>query len=247
MWSVLSGTDPVLGILLPCVYNPTVNPPQPPEVIEALLAACRRLGIRSSDQLSDRPTDQQVEQLAIHFGLLQLWNRKINLTAVREPGEIVPRHFEESLFLATLIPPPDGLALDVGSGAGFPALPLKVFWPAVEMILLEPNAKKATFLKEVIRRCGLTGVRVMPARLETFAEEGLRGRISLITMRAVAISGKALSEMAGLLEPSGVAALYLGESDAIGIAKQASFQWEPLHRIPGADRRCILIGRQIVR
>lgn len=185
---------------------------------------------------------QQVEQLRTHFSMLVRWNAKINLTSLRRPEEIATRHFEESLFLAKLLPPPAGLLVDIGSGAGFPGLPLKIAWPSVETVLLEPNKKKATFLKEVIRHCDLRGIEVRAERLEEAIAKGLAGRASLATMRAVAATVELLADVRTLLIPGGRAAFFTGEREATALAKQAGFQWERPVPIPHSERRVILVG-----
>src|SRR5688572_29114039 len=88
--------------------------------------------------------DHQYQQLAVHFELLLQWNQRVSLTSLRGREEIASRHFAESLFLATgFTPPGSGLLVDVGSGAGFPGLPLKIAWPSLETVLLEPVKKKS--------------------------------------------------------------------------------------------------------
>jgi len=186
---------------------------------------------------------QQFAQFAAHFSLLLRWNEKINLTSVRKPEEIATRHFEESLFLATLLPPPAGLLVDIGSGAGFPGLPLKIVWPSVNAVLLEPNNKKATFLKEVIRHCGLEGIKVRTERLEEAAAD-LAGRAALATIRAVAATPELLRDVRSLLMPGGRAAFFVSERDAAELAKHPAFQWEPPASIPHTTRRVILLGQR---
>jgi 16S rRNA (guanine527-N7)-methyltransferase len=193
---------------------------------------------------------RQMEQLEKHFALLLKWNQKINLTAIREPDEIAARHFAESLFLSKLLPAPRGLMVDVGSGAGFPGLPLKIAWPETPAVLLEPNHKKETFLKEVIRSCGLEGIEVRDERLEETISADLAGRAALVTMRAVKPSEELLDDLAKLLQPNGSAALFLGAVDAASIAatpsSSRSFQWQTPAPIPHSDQRIILIGHSIV-
>lgn len=196
-------------------------------------------------------SERQFQQLAMHFALLCRWNEKINLTSIRQPDEIARRHFEESLFLATLIPPPSGLLVDVGSGAGFPGLPLKIAWPAVETVLLEPNNKKATFLKEVIRQCGLEGIEVRAERLEEAVKGDLAGRSALVTLRALALTGQLLAALEELLAPSGQLALFLGSSEASVVAARWAtpgtpsppVTWQAPVPLPGSERRVILIGQ----
>lgn len=215
----------------------------PDSLIDLLRGVVADLGLELSSQ--------QINELATHFSLLLRWNEKINLTSIRKPEEIVARHFEESLFLATLVPPPVGLFVDIGSGAGFPGLPLKIVWPSSEAVLLEPNNRKATFLKEVIRSCGLNGIEVRAERLEEAAKGTLLGRAALITMRAVRPSAAILQALAKLLAPAGWLALFLGASDAAAVSAhraasrsaEPSFHWQAPVPIPHSQQRVILIGQ----
>lgn len=186
------------------------------------------------------------EQMATHFSLLLHWNRKINLTALRRPEEIATRHFAESLFLAKLIPFADELGddlmVDVGSGAGFPGLPLKVAFPKIKTILLEPNKKKAAFLKEVIRSSKLDGIEVRNERLHQ-AVDDLSGKATLVTLRALKPSPELLADLNRLLAPDGRLALFVGLDDAKEIAADRSFLWKEPVPIPHAERRVILLSR----
>src|SRR6202521_2313627 len=127
-------------------------------------------------------TPDQLNYIAIYIDLLLRWNARINLTAIRHPEEIVTRHFGESFFLARHLFPKSGTdhrplttdhrppqVLDIGSGAGFPALPLKLWAPHIHLTLIESNNKKATFLREVARALTLTNINVITARAEVLA------------------------------------------------------------------------------
>jgi 16S rRNA (guanine(527)-N(7))-methyltransferase RsmG len=136
----------------------------------------------------NRPlTPTQIKQTSIYIDLLLRWNARINLTAVRNSEEIVPRHFGESFFLARHVFPEadraperdcskrearrSKLVVDLGSGAGFPGLPLKIWWPEIHLTLIESNHKKAAFLREVVRALTLTHVDVMAGRAESLADQ----------------------------------------------------------------------------
>src|SRR5438093_2961136 len=96
-------------------------------------------------------SEEQLAAVQIYLELLLKWNAKINLTAIRKPEEIATRHFGESLFAATQIfPDQDSNAslIDIGSGAGFPGLPMKIWAPGIALTLIESNQHKATFLRE---------------------------------------------------------------------------------------------------
>ena len=190
-------------------------------------------------------TPRQLEQLATHFSLLLHWNRKINLTSLRRPEEIAARHFEESLFLTKVVKLGTGLLVDVGSGAGFPGLPVKIASPAISAVLLEANKRKTAFLKEVIRSCGLEGIEARSERLEEAARGELAGRVSLVTLRAVALTADLLMDLKKLLAPEGRLALFLGEKDALALTASREFRWEPPAPIPHSERRVILIGRAV--
>jgi 16S rRNA (guanine527-N7)-methyltransferase len=110
----------------------------------------------------------QIGQLIAYLELLLRWNKKINLTGIRDWKSCVTRHFGESLYLGRWVGL-SGRLLDIGSGAGFPGLSLKIIFPDLSVTLLEPVAKKRAFLKEVARVCGMNLVEVRRERLEDFA------------------------------------------------------------------------------
>ena len=118
-------------------------------------------GVRSLDL---DLTPEQTDQFLAYLELLRRWNKKINLTALRTPTEIISRHFLDSLLLLPHLPE-TGRLLDIGSGAGFPGIPLKIARPALNIDLAEAKAKKVSFLKEVVRRLGLSGINVFPVFL----------------------------------------------------------------------------------
>ncbi|MFH2219905.1 MAG: 16S rRNA (guanine(527)-N(7))-methyltransferase RsmG [Pseudomonadota bacterium] len=106
---------------------------------------------------------QQVEQFSVHAVELIQWTRKINLTAISDPLEIAVKHFLDSLAAAEIIPPGSTM-LDIGSGGGFPGIPLKVLIPSVSATLIDASRKKVSFIKHVIRKLGLTGIKALHAR-----------------------------------------------------------------------------------
>jgi len=113
-------------------------------------------------------SDAQTGQVVSYLALLLRWNQKINLTSINDPADCVRRHFGESLYLGRCVGL-SGKLLDIGSGAGFPGLCLKILFPEVLVTLLEPVGKKRGFLKEAARVCGMSGVEVRRERLEEFA------------------------------------------------------------------------------
>ena len=111
------------------------------------------------------------------------------------------------------------------------------------IVLLEPNKKKAAFLKEVVRSCALEGAEVRAERLSETARGELAGRASSVTMRAVAVTADVLDDLGRLLQSDGQIALFVGENDAVKLAKAPGFDWEEPVAIPHSERRVILTGR----
>ena len=122
----------------------------------------------------------QISQLSKHYSILCRWNQRLNLTRVTEPALAASLHYAESLFGASFI---EGAAtiLDIGSGAGFPAIPLAVARPDVQVSALEANAKKSLFLREACDELGLMNLKVINARLEETDWSGYQ----LLTSRAL--------------------------------------------------------------
>jgi 16S rRNA (guanine527-N7)-methyltransferase len=132
-------------------------------------------------------TPGQVAAFATYLGEIVRWNVRINLTAIRKPEDIVRVGFLDSLACLPLIPPEAKRAVDIGSGAGFPGVPLKIALPHLSFTLVEASRKKATFLQHTVRQLGMSGVRVVQRRVETLAtDKEEMGTYDLATARAVA-------------------------------------------------------------
>jgi 16S rRNA (guanine527-N7)-methyltransferase len=186
-------------------------------------------------------TPRQLGQISRYLDLLLRWNARINLTAVRKPEEIVTRHFGESLFAAIQLLRPDQTlsAIDVGSGAGFPGLPLKIYAPAIHLTLVESNRKKAAFLKEVVRSLALADVEVFVGRAEQ-----LSSTAALVTLRAVERHQEILPVAAKLVAPGGHLALLIGAAQAARTpALLADFSWDRPVLIPQSAARVIMVGK----
>jgi 16S rRNA (guanine527-N7)-methyltransferase len=129
-------------------------------------------------------TEIQLKQLDIYADLLIKWNKKFNLTAITDKNDIYVKHFLDCLLLGKLFNPTDNL-IDVGSGAGFPGLVLKIYNPDLEVYLLEPNNKKVSFLNEVVSILKLEKVYIFNQRAEDFAKNNFE-KFTFVTARAVA-------------------------------------------------------------
>lgn len=149
--------------------------------MERLIAGAARLGI----SLDPR----KVEQFRIYLAALLDWNRRVNLTAITAPGEVETKHFLDSLTVARSFGDagPPARLVDVGSGAGFPGIPLKIAFPDVLVTLLESTQKKAAFLDYVCNLLGLEGVQRVAERAEEAARQPQhRESYPLVVARAVA-------------------------------------------------------------
>jgi 16S rRNA (guanine527-N7)-methyltransferase len=186
-------------------------------------------------------TASQLHSLQIHLGLLLKWNAKINLTAVRDPEQMVVRHFGESLFAARVLFPSGsetGSVIDLGSGAGFPGIPIKVWASSSDLTLIESNQRKATFLREVVRAAGLQGVEVQAVRAEV-----VKVKAALVTLRAVEKFESILSAAVSLVAPAGRLALLVSMAQVdVASSVAGTLEWERPVRIPESKSRCLLIG-----
>ncbi len=184
--------------------------------------------------------DDQVLQIQQYIEILLTWNEKINLTAIRDPLEILYRHFCESMYAAEAIPLKGGRLADVGSGGGFPGLPLKIIRPDLQVFLVESNIKKVTFLAEVIRELGLKGAQVLARRYEELGEE-------IVPLDYVC--SRALGEFPGFLDwarSEQIAAkqviLWIGARDLPEIQNIRTWDWREPIQVPHSLRRLLLVG-----
>jgi 16S rRNA (guanine527-N7)-methyltransferase len=169
----------------------------------------------------------------------------MNLTSIREPEEIVTRHFGESLFAARHLafPRTEGAihshVVDVGSGAGFPGIPIKIWSAEIHLTLIESNTRKATYLREVCRELKIKSADVFGKRAEEFAQKSG----DMVIMRAVEKFDIILLIAEGLVKPSGRLALLISEVQ-IPIAKRLSkLAWQNPIRIPMSAHKVLLIGK----
>jgi 16S rRNA (guanine527-N7)-methyltransferase len=127
----------------------------------------------------------QLDRFAVYYRELLLWNRRINLVSERSSRQIVVRHFIDSLTPAPFLNRPEGELIDMGSGGGFPGIPLKIALPGLTVSLVEASRKKASFLAHLIRMLDLGGVQVAQARVETLtANQAWHGRFDALVSRA---------------------------------------------------------------
>lgn len=216
------------------------------------------------DQRPDTPG--LLRHISIYIDILQRWNARVNLTAIRNEDEIVTRHFGESLFVARhlfpirvasdLQPEPGDFAplggispgssarkdfelADIGSGAGFPGIPIKLWAPNISLTLIESNHKKATFLREVARALTLANVDIQTARAESLTEASF----DVVTIRAVERFESILPIAERLLSGTGRLALLIGRAQlSQAQSTLPSLHWSNPAPIPNSQSRLLVVA-----
>lgn len=149
--------------------------------------------------------------LAAYFDLLSRWNRKINLTALDDPDEAIDRLLLEPLVAVRHLPPGPSAVMDVGSGGGSPAIPMKLALPTMRLTMVEVKARKSAFLREAVRTLGLQQVQVETSRYEELlARPELHEVFDAVSVRAVRIEPRVLTTLQAFVKPGGQVLLFRG-------------------------------------
>ena len=170
----------------------------------------------------------QIGALEHHYGLLVRWNRILNLTSIHSEEQMVERHYGESLFLASHLPPASLRIVDIGSGAGFPGIPVAIFRPDCTVTLIESHQRKTVFLREATRQC--RNVKVLAQRAEAVSEH-----FDVAISRAVGYQAlfPALTKMADAAD------LLTG---AEGPPADSGLEWKPPIPLPWGEQRYLRVG-----
>lgn len=159
-------------------------------------------GLRSLDI---QPTRQQIDQFAIFLEELKKWSKAINLTGIRKDRDIIVRHFFDSLLYLRVIPTNVQRIADIGSGAGFPGIPIKIVRPDIEMFLIEPATKKVIFLKHITKKLRMLGVTVVAKRIEDIdVAKDIGAPVDVVVTRALCEVREFVEKSAHILQPSGI-------------------------------------------
>src|ERR1700676_730427 len=183
--------------------------------------------------LSEFQIDVNADQIAHiqeYIRLLLAWNEKVNLTAIRDPLEILYRHFCESMFATKTVDLGQCRLADIGTGAGVPGMALKILLPDSQIALVEANIKRATFLAEVVRALGITGANVMVSRYEELGEE--IAPIDFLMARVLGDFGVFLKWASSERVDGKKVILWLGASDVDEVQKTPQWVWEPEVTVP---------------
>lgn len=204
-------------------------------------------------------SEAQLDHISMYIDLLLRWNARINLTAIRNEDEIVTRHFGESLFMASHLFPEAGQTketgrnlkagqaaprvVDIGSGAGFPAIPLKLWAPHIDLTLIESSHKKAAFLREIGRAVILTDINVMAERAESLAEDPIFPRADFVTFRAVERFESILPSAIRLLKPDATLAILISTAQLPHLPPGP--KWNNPIAIPMSQSRVLSVGKAL--
>lgn len=168
-----------------------------------LLRRASKAGIRVSDDLT--------AGLTAYYELLARWNRKINLTGLNDPDEAIDRLLLEPLIAARYLPAQAVRLMDIGSGGGSPAIPLKLALPGLALTMVEVKARKSAFLREAVRHLQLGSTHVENARYEELlTRPELHDRHDVVSIRAVRVEPRALVTLQAFLRPRGTIMLFRG-------------------------------------
>lgn len=182
------------------------------------------------------PTEEQLRRLSAHYEYLTRWNKTLNLTAIRDLEAVVHRHYGESIVVALRLPARPLVVADIGSGAGFPGVPMAIIRPECRFALVESNSRKAAFLKESCR--GLPNLTVLPVRAET-----LEVVFDWLVSRAVRWE----NVLRLIPKLSTQVALLVGKADSVRVRSDKRLVWDPPALIPWSRHSVLMVGRYVSR
>lgn len=185
-------------------------------------------------------SDTLCEQIRMYIELLLRWNRRISLTAIESPEDIVRSHFAESLLAKKAAPSLHGRLADVGTGAGFPGLPLRMYIPDLHLTLIEPNVKKCAFLAEITRTLELKNVEIIQRRYDDVRTPD--PPFDIVTARALGQFQEFVDWAETVLSPNGSVMVWTGPDGKSELERKKSWKWQAPYVIPGSKHRLIVVG-----
>jgi len=185
--------------------------------------------------------DETASQFEAYLSLFLRWNKRINLSSVRDAEGILSRHLVESISVARYLPEGILTLLDFGSGAGLPGIPIALCRPEIAVTLAEAQGKKAAFLLEAVRELGIA------AKVHAGRAEALGTVFDCLILRAVDKMPKAVAAAVRLIAPGGWLALMTTDAEILRLqaAAGAQFSWMGPVRMPASERRLLALGQKI--
>ena len=189
------------------------------------------------------PSTELCVSIRTYVDLLLRWNQRVSLTTVTDPLEILRFHIGESIAAISLAKIERGRLADVGSGAGFPGIPLALFASELDVTLIESNTKKATFLAEAQRALGLRNVCIFRGRFGSLEKPS--AGFDFVTTRALGSYPNLLTWSSHALVNQGYVVLWVGLDDAQQISRNSEWNWQSPARIPATNNRVLLVGQSL--
>jgi len=205
----------------------------------------RELFIRGLDLLRISYSEEQLEAFFLFLAELKKWNKVHNLTGLRTDADIIIKHFLDSLLFHKVLPGEVRTVADIGSGAGFPGIPMKIIRPTLDMALVEPSQKKAQFLAHIQRTLRLDGLNIMNIR----AEDVHGKQFDAAVTRALFSVHEFIHKAEGILTQRGVLILSKGpklDEELRGVVGRSIRRHDMVLPFQGSIRHLIIIGRRQV-
>jgi 16S rRNA (guanine527-N7)-methyltransferase len=192
-------------------------------------------------------SDELVERLCTYVDLLQRWNRRMNLTSLDDRDAGLDRLIVEPLAAVRHLSQPDGSLVDIGSGGGSPAVPLKVAAPGLSLLMVEAKTRKAAFLREVVRQLELDSTSVETGRYEELlARPEFHERHDALSLRAVRIEGRVLRGLQAFVRPGGEMLLFRSTSVAdVPGDVQPPLAWDATYPLVETLRSRLVVLRKV--
>ncbi len=188
-----------------------------------------------------------IEQLSAHLSLTLKWAAAISLTSILSLDEAIDRHVAESVAAAARVEPDGGPLLDIGSGNGYPAIPIKVLRPGIRTILLEPHLRRSVFLRQVVATLPLEGIEVRRERVDRPEDLERYSPLGTITMRGVAVIPEVLMGATRSLSRGGKLLLLIGGNQAQEIEENlpSGLEFEDSSSLPFSGSARLVVIRRI--
>lgn len=197
-------------------------------------------------ELGLTPSKEQINAFMAYLSELKKWNKAYNLTALKKDEDIIIKHFLDSLLYLKAIPNGEIRIADVGSGAGFPGIPIKIIMPEIEMFLIEPSRKKSAFLNHIIRQLKLKRIEVIEKRIEEIkVGRELPFSVDAAVTRALFSIGDFIKKAKPIVREGGILILNKGPKVREEIRTIKDLNYEILHlSLPLSDvKRNIVVIR----
>lgn len=197
-------------------------------------------------RVGGRATSQQIDQLVEYLLLLDRWNQRMNLTALDDPDSAVDRLVVEPVLASAAIDAGAVTLVDVGSGGGSPAIPLKISRPELALTMVEVKTRKSVFLREVVRHLGLSSCVVETARFEqVLTKPTFYGAVDVVSVRAVRAEIAQLRLFGEVLKPGGQQLWFLSGSQAVPLVPSPLAVDREIPLVESLRSRLLLIRKQL--